>query len=94
MCRKLGPYKTVAAAYKETGQRCGEYREYIKNEEKKVDYMKCYKEAVELSAAYLKDLHKVYLVLKEGESFSDGCKERFLGIVSDADLSCPLKRGF
>ena len=94
MCRKFGPYKKAVAAYKKDGRGCGEYREYIKNEEKKVDYMERYREAVELSAAYLKALYKVYLVLKKEESFSDGCKERFLGIVSDADLSCPLKRGF
>jgi len=94
MCRKFGPYKRAAAAYKKDGQGCVEYQEYIKNEEKKVDYMECYREAVELSAAYLKALYKVYLVLKKEESFSDGCKERFLGSVSDADLSCPLKRGF
>lgn len=92
VCRKCGPYKTAAAAYKESGQRCVEYRRYIKNEVKKVDYMKYYREAVELSAAYLKALYKVYLVLKEEESFSDGCKERFLSIVSDADLSCPLQK--
>ena len=93
VCRKFGPYKTAAAAYKENGRRCAEYKQYIKNEEKKVDYMKCYSKAVELSADYLKALYEVYLVLKEEESLSDGCKERFLGIVSDADLSCPLKKG-
>lgn len=93
VCRKIGPYKKAAAAYKENGRKGDEYKQYIKNEEKGVDYMNCYSKAVELAADYLKALFDVYLVLKEKESFSDECRERFLGIVSDADLSCPLKRG-
>jgi len=47
---------------------------------------------VELAVIYLIALYEVYFVLKEGKNFSDGHKERFLSIVSDADLSCPLKQ--
>jgi hypothetical protein len=41
---------------------------------------------------YLIALYEVYFILKEGKDFKDRHKERFLSIVSDADLSCPLKQ--
>lgn len=93
VCRKYGPYKTVAATYKENGREGMEYKQYIKNDEKKIDYMEHYRKAIELSAGYLKALYEAYLVLKEQRNFGDECKGRFLSIVSDADLSCPLKSG-
>jgi len=92
ICRKFGPYKKAVAAYKKDGQGCWEYREYIKNQEKKVNYMECYKEAVELSVAYLEALYKVYRLLKEGKDFTDK-RKWFREVVSGADLACPLETG-
>ncbi len=63
-------------------------QEYIKD----VNYIKYYRLAVELAVIYLIALYEVYFVLKEGKDFTDRHKERFLKIVSDADLSCPLKQ--
>jgi hypothetical protein len=57
-----------------------------------VDYIKYYRLAVELAVIYLIALYEVYFVLMQGKDFTDKQKERFLGIVSDADLSCPLKQ--
>ena len=62
------------------------YQEYIKN----VDYIKYYRLAVELAVIYLIALYEVYIMLKQGKDFTDKHKRRFLKIVSDADLSCPL----
>ncbi len=64
------------------------YQQYIKD----VNYVKYYRLAVELAVIYLIALYEVYFVLKEGKDFTDRHKKRFLKIVSDADLSCPLKR--
>jgi len=33
----------------------------------------------------------VYVALKQGRDFTDKNKTRFLSIVNDADLSCPLE---
>ena len=63
-------------------------KEYIKD----VSYIQYYRLAVELAVIYLIALYEVYFVLKEGNDFTDLHKKRFLSIVSDADLSCPLKR--
>ena len=45
-----------------------------------------------MAVIYLIALYEVYFVLKEGKDFTEQHKDRFLGIVSDADLSCPLKQ--
>ncbi len=45
-----------------------------------------------MAVIYLIALYEVYFVLKEGKDFTDQHRERFLKIVSDADLSCPLKQ--
>ncbi|UCF43319.1 MAG: zinc dependent phospholipase C family protein [Planctomycetota bacterium] len=92
-CRRAGPYKKVAKEYEEDAEKRAEYLKYIKDDEKGIDYMERYEEAVELSVVYLKALYEVYLVLNKAGDFNEHCKERFLRIVSDADLSCPLKRG-
>ena len=63
-------------------------QEYIKD----VNYIKYYRLAVELAVIYLIALYEVHFVLKEGKDFTDRHKKRFLSIVSDADLSCPLKQ--
>jgi hypothetical protein len=64
------------------------YREYIKD----VDYIKYYRLAVELAMIYLIALYEVYIMLEQGKDFTDKHKRRFLKIVSDADLSCPLQQ--
>jgi len=64
------------------------YKQYIKD----VNYIKHYRLAVELAVVYLIALYEVYYVLKRGEDFTDTHRKRFLAIVSDADLSCPLKQ--
>jgi hypothetical protein len=88
VCKQVGPYKKAHDEYQSNGQSSKLYREYIK----KVDYIKYYRLAVELAVIYLIALYEVYFILVQGKDFTDKHKERFLGIVSDADLSCPLKQ--
>ncbi|UCC96370.1 MAG: zinc dependent phospholipase C family protein [Phycisphaerales bacterium] len=87
-CRQLGPYKKADKEYRKDGENSKMYQQYIRN----VDYIKFYRLAVELAVIYLIALYEVYFVLREGKDFTDGHKKRFLSIVSDADLSCPLKQ--
>ena len=86
-CKQVGPYKKAAEDYDKNGQESGMYIEYIKD----VDYLKYYRLAVELAVIYLIALYEVYFILKQGNDFADKHKKRFLSIVTDADLSCPLK---
>ena len=88
ICLLLGPYKEAAEDYHKNGCEKGMCKKYIKD----VDYLKYWQDAVELSVIYLQALYEVYRVLKEGKDFTDQHKQRFLNIVSDADLSCPLKK--
>ena len=87
-CQIIGPYKKAAKDYRKNGDGSGMCQEYIKD----VNYIKYWRLAVELALVYLIGLYEVYFVLKEGKDFTDRHKERFLDIVSDADLSCPLKQ--
>jgi len=87
-CRQMGPYKKADKEYRKDKENSKMYREYIKD----VDYIKYYRLAVELAVIYLIALYEVYFVLKKGKDFTDRHKKRFLSIVSDADLSCPLKQ--
>ena len=87
-CQQLGPYKKAAKEYRRDGGNSQMYQNYIK----KVNYIKYYRLAVELSVIYLIALYEVYFVLQQGKDFIDKHKKRFLSIVSDADLSCPLKQ--
>ena len=87
-CRQMGPYKKADKEYRRDKENSKMYREYIKD----VDYIKYYRLAVELAVIYLIALYEVYFVLKKGKDFTDRHKKRFLSIVSDADLSCPLKQ--
>ncbi len=88
VCQKFGPYKKADKEYRKNKDKSGMYKEYIKD----VNYIKYYRLAVELAVIYLIALYEVYFVLKEGQDFTDLHKKRFLSIVSDADLSCPLKQ--
>ena len=85
-CQKVGPYKKAAKEYLEDKENSKMYQEYIKD----VNYIKYYRLAVELAVVYLAALYEVYFVLEQGKDFTSRHKERFLSIVSDADLSCPL----
>jgi len=87
-CQKLGPYKKADKEYQKNKDSSKMCKEYIKD----VSYIQYYRLAVELAVIYLIALYEVYFVLKEGNDFTDLHKKRFLNIVSDADLSCPLKR--
>jgi len=87
-CQQVGPYKKADKDYRKNKDNSKMYQEYIKN----VDYIKHYRLAVELAVIYLIALYEVYFVLREGKDFTDKHKRRFLSIVSDADLSCPLKQ--
>jgi len=87
-CRQLGPYKKADKEYRKDQENSKMYREYIKD----VNYIKYYRLAVELSVIYLIALYEVYFTLKQGRDFTNRHKKRFLSIVSDADLSCPLKQ--
>jgi len=87
-CRQMGPYKKADKEYRRDKENSRMYREYIKD----VGYIKYYRLAVELAVVYLIALYEVYFALKKGKDFTDRHKKRFLAIVSDADLSCPLKQ--
>jgi len=86
--QRLGPYKEADKEYRKDGQNSKMYQQYIRN----VDYIKFYRLAVELAVVYLIALYEVYFVLREGKDFTDQHTKRFLNIVSDADLSCPLQQ--
>jgi len=86
-CQQLGPYKKADKEYRKDRENSEMYQQYIKN----VNYIKFYRLAVELAVVYLIALYEVYFVLKQGKDFTDKNKMRFLSIVSDADLSCPLE---
>jgi hypothetical protein len=88
VCRKFGPYKKAAKDYEKNREDSAMYQQYIKN----VDYIRYYRLAVELAVIYLIALYEVYFVLKEGKDFTKRHKQRFLRIVSGADLSCPLEQ--
>jgi hypothetical protein len=87
-CQKIGPYKKADKEYQKDKENSAMLKEYITD----LDYIQYYRLAVELSVIYLMALYEVYFVLKEGNDFKDRHKKRFLSIVSDADLSCPLKQ--
>ena len=87
-CRQLGPYKKADKEYRRDGQNSKMFQQYIKA----VDYIKFYRLAVELAVIYLIALYEVYVALKQGRDFTDKNKTRFLSIVSNADLSCPLEQ--
>jgi hypothetical protein len=87
-CQKFGPYKKADKEYQKNKDGSAMCKEYIKD----VSYIQYYRLAVELAVIYLIALYEVYFVLKEGKDFTDSHKKRFLSIVSDADLSCPLKQ--
>ncbi|MBN1806900.1 MAG: zinc dependent phospholipase C family protein [Sedimentisphaerales bacterium] len=86
--QKIGPYIKADKEYKKNKENSEMCKEYIEN----VNYIKHYRLAVELAVIYLIALYEVYFILKEGKDFTDRHKTRFLSIVSDADLSCPLKQ--
>jgi len=87
-CQQLGPYKKADKEYRKDKESSRMYLEYIKD----VNYIKYYRLAVELAVVYLIALYEVYFMLKQDKDFTDKHKKRFLSIVSDADLSCPLKQ--
>lgn len=88
VCKEIGPYKKAADDYDRNKENSSMYQQYIKD----VDYIRYYRLAVELAVIYLIALYEVYFVLKEGKDFTDRHKQRFLRIVSGADLSCPLEQ--
>jgi hypothetical protein len=87
-CQMIGPYKKAAEDYHKNKEKSVMYRKYIKD----IDYIRYYRLAVELAVIYLIALYEVYFVLREGKDFTEQHRERFRSIVSDADLSCPLKQ--
>lgn len=86
--RQLGPYKKADKEYRKDKENSRMYQEYIKG----LNYIKYYRLAVELGVIYLMALYEVYFTLKQSKDFTDRHKKRFLSIVSDADLSCPLQQ--
>jgi len=87
-CKTLGPYRKTQEEYETYGHDSLMYREYIED----VNYVKFYEEAVRLAVIYIIALYEVYDVLKQGKDFAEKHKERFLSIVSGADLACPLEQ--
>ncbi|MBN2183213.1 MAG: zinc dependent phospholipase C family protein [Sedimentisphaerales bacterium] len=88
VCQQVGPYKKADKEYRKDKENSKMYQEYIKN----VDYIRFYRLAVELAVVYLIALYEIYFVLRQGKDFTKGHKKRFLRIVRDADLSCPLEQ--
>jgi len=86
-CTRLGPYEKAAKEYENEGEKGEMYQEYIK----KPQYVKYYEQAVLLTGVYATALYEVYSLLVTGGDFDEPQKERFLSIVNDADLSCPLE---
>jgi hypothetical protein len=86
-CTRLGPYEKAAKEYERDGENGKMYQEYIK----KPEYVKYYEQAVQLTAVYVTALYEVYVVLMAGDDFDEPQKKRFLNIVDNADLSCPLE---
>jgi hypothetical protein len=85
-CKLLGPYKKAAADYEKHGPKGTMYKEYVS----KPKYAEHYADAVRLSAVYIAALFEAHTTLMAGEDFAEQ-RGRFLRIVSDADLSCPLR---
>lgn len=83
---KVGPYRKAKDEYDRHETESPMYKEYIQEP----DYLGHYTRAVQLSAVYITALYEVYSALKAGGDFTDK-KTRFLKIVSNADLSCPLQ---
>jgi len=88
VCQEVGPYKKAHKEYSRDKENSQMYQAYIRD----VDYIKYYRLAVELAVIYLIALYEVYFMLEQGMDFTDKHKRRFLKIVSDADLSCPLQQ--
>jgi hypothetical protein len=88
VCKIHGPYKDARKEYDKHGTRGAMYRECIEEP----DYIGHYEQAVRLSAAYVAALYEVYATLEAGDDFAKPHKTRFCGIVSAADLSCPLEK--
>jgi len=81
----VGPYKKANKEYKK-GRNGPNFQKYVRRPK----YLDYYNKAVELTAVYMTALYEAYQLLKEGEDFA-GKGERFLKVVSGADLSCPLE---
>ncbi len=88
VCKIRGPYKTAAEEYGEYKEKSPMYQEFIV----RPDYMTHYNDAVKLSAIYVTALFEAYTVLLAGGDFDEDKRNRFLAIVSEADLSCPLEK--
>lgn len=86
-CTTVGPYEKAAEEYEDYGTDSEKYQEYVLEP----DYVGHCEKAVRLSAVYITALYEVYTTLKAGGDFTDN-KKRFLAIVSNADLSCPLQK--
>lgn len=82
-----GPYRKAAEDY-EKGDDSELYRRYVTD----VNYVRYYRMAVELAVIYLIALYEMYAKLREGRDLTEKHRDRFLDIVSDADLSSPLQK--
>ncbi len=85
--QKVGPYKKADKEYKKKGRKGPNFKKYIQ----KPGYLDYYKKAVELTTVYMTALYKAYKILTADRDFT-GPRKRFLEVVSDADLSCPLQK--
>lgn len=85
-CTTIGPYRKARDEYssKETSSL---FAEYVTG----IDYIRRYREAVELAVVYLAALQEVYSRLIAGADMTVRHRTRFLSIVQGADLSCPLE---
>ena len=87
-CKHVGPYRDAADAYETDGEDSNSFIKYVKN----IKYLRFYRMAVELSVVYLIALYETYIRLREGKDFTKTHRQRFLNIVSSADLSAPLEK--
>lgn len=82
----FSPYRKAYKEYKESGLDGEKFKKYFS------DYMDLFFNAVELTSIYWKALFELYEPTDNVLEISDPMRDRFLNIVSDADLSSPLER--
>ncbi len=81
------PYKQAYQSLKNKNTNSDLYKRYISD----VNYLNYYRKAIELSLIYILALFELFLILKNEFNLKEELKLRFLSIINNADLTCPLK---
>ncbi len=82
----VGPYKTANEEWQENGMSSEDFARFFKG------YMDYFFKAVELTGIYWKMVFELYHPPTGVPQISDKMRERFRGVVQNADLSSPLQR--